>query len=211
MPPPEPAPLGPPWWQGAVAGLHDWGMQRLRARYPSLQHLHQDLVGEAVLQLTRLLSQPGEQWPASWFLADEPPDEDVRRFRGLAHTVLNRRVLDEFRRDVTGWVQSWDEVPEEEHPPSGAADHATALDQRRAVRALLLVVQGLSARDQALIERVGLGGEAPALSGAERERVRWLRQRLRTQLAQIMAAQESSANPPERAPSTSRGDDGSEP
>lgn len=186
MQPAAPASVTTPWWQGAVVGFADIGRRWLKARYPSLRHQHDDLLGEAVLQLTRVLTDPGEHWPASWFGCEDPQDEDVKRFHGLAFTVLGRRVQDEFRRDVDHWLESLDEVPEDQHPVSTAPDAATALGHTRAVRALIRAMQAMSLRDQDLMQRVALGDSSQPMSGAERERVSQLRRRLRLQLQLIL-------------------------
>ncbi len=184
-----------------MVGFADIGRRWLKARYPSLRHHHDDLLGEAVLQLTRVLTEPGEQWPASWFSSQDPHDEDVKRFHGLAFTVLRRRVQDEFRRDVDHWLESLDDVPEDQHPASAAPDAATALGNTRAVRTLIQAMQAMSLRDQALVERVALGDSSQPMSGAERERVSQLRRRLRVQL-QLVLGEEAwpvTAKSPERS------------
>jgi hypothetical protein len=186
MLPSDSPPGAPAWWQGAVVGFADIGRRWLKARYPSLRHQHDDLLGESVLQLTRALKDPREQWPVSWFGSKDPGSDDVKRFHGLAFTVLTRRVQDEFRREVDSWLESLDDVPEDQHPASEAPDAATALGHTRAIRALVQAMHAMSLRDQDLIERVVMGDSSQPMSGAERERISQLRRRLRQQLGKVL-------------------------
>jgi hypothetical protein len=183
-----PAPIagGSPWWRSEVVRFADIGRRWLKARFPTLRTQHDDLLGDAIVQLTAELSGDHPLWPASWFNDNQPSDEDVKRFHGLAFTVLKRRVQDVFRHDYRDWMQSLEDLPEELMPALSAPDAATALSHTRAIRALLSAMQAMSLRDRLLIERVAMGDKSTALTGAERDRVYRLRATLRAELGQIL-------------------------
>jgi len=175
-----------PWWQGALVSFMRDAMRWLRARFPGLQSQHEDLVAECAAQLTQQLMTHPDDAPASWFMPDVPPSDDIRRFHGLAFTVLSRRITDAFRRDTTSWLQSLDDMPDWQLPADSRPDAITRLDQARAARALIEAMQALSLRDRLLLEQVALGDAPMPMPGADRERLRGLRSRLRAQLAPLL-------------------------
>lgn len=179
-------PTAAPWWEGALAGFAGDAKRWLRLKFPALRAQHEDLVSEAVAQLARQMMVPGAHAPASWFAASTPPLDDIRRFHGLAYTVLSRRVTDVFRSDTTSWLQSLDDVPEWQWPADGAPDALTRLAHVRIARALVEALQTLSPRDQMLIEQVVNGEQVVPMSGADRERLRVVRMKLRHRLGPLL-------------------------
>lgn len=156
-------------------------LQVLGKRFPTLRGLHEDLISETVLQLANHLSRRPPDLPAAWFGQVAPSPDDARRFQALAHTVLNRRVTDQFRADFRQWAH---ELPLDEEddtaatPVAPTGDAARALDLARAARALMTLLAGLPEQDRLLMEEVALGGRDTPLDARERQRVHRLRQRL---------------------------------
>lgn len=189
-----------PWWQRAVLAFASDARRWLRLKFPALQHQHDDLVAETVAQLTRQLMVPAADAPPGWFGTGEPVQDDVRRFHGLAYTVLSRRVTDLFRHDTDAWMQRLDDTPSWQLPDDGAPDALSRLAQMRAARALLQAVLALSLRDRLLVEQVLLGDAPSPMSGADRERLRALRARLRRQLEPLLEDLSPPAAPSARPP-----------
>jgi len=162
------------------------GRRWLRSKFPGLHPLHDDLLATTAMQVTSEISGQPAAWPPAWFGPRPPGEADQKHFEALAFTVLQRRVTDEFRREYRDWMQSLEEVPQRLWPVADMPDAATALARVRAIRALLVLVEQMSPRDRLLIERVALGDKSVALTGAERERVRWLRTHLRARLGDLL-------------------------
>lgn len=163
--------------------------QWLGWRYPSIRHLHQDLIAEATAQLAEYLITRPAGLPPSWFKTVDPPDQDVHRFHGLVKTVLSRRVQDYFRADFRRWA---DVIPLHEVDEAGlaapgddmAGDAGGKLDKRRLAIALLQMLAHMPEADRILMEGVALGGTGQPLDVAERKRVSRLRQRLLSELSE---------------------------
>lgn len=156
-----------------LPGWHAW----LRIRHRSLATQHADLVQDAATGLVHWLAQHA---------GADISDEDVRR---VGFRILQRRVVDEFRAQVSEWsrrdsdsdADAASEVPDTRpgsNPPQ-------ALQHSRLLRALVGVLSELSAQDRALLVGDELGG-SPSIdgprSGAQREQLRRLRKRVRETL-----------------------------
>lgn len=173
--------------------------QWLGWRYPSIRHLHQDLIAEMTAQLTEYLLTRPDSLPISWFSMVEPPEADAQRFRALVFTILSRRTQDYFRAEFRRWV---DVIPlHEVGDDAWVADYENTdadvdrgVDTRRQVVALLQLLADMPDADRQLMEQVVLGGADRPLDVAERKRVSRLRQRLRRELNEKL--QRSSSDSP---------------
>lgn len=169
------------WWQRELPRTSALARQWLGRRYPSIRHLHEDLIAETVAQLTEyLLSRPAGL-PVSWFAAPEPLGQDAQRFRALLFTILGRRIQDQFRADFRRWIAL---IPLHELADNTDSDAAGGMDARRLVIGLLQVLATLPDADRKLMEHVALGGAERPLDVAERKRADRLRQRLRRELGE---------------------------
>jgi DNA-directed RNA polymerase specialized sigma24 family protein len=178
----------PSWWETALVAFGARAIVQLRKRFPSIATSHEDLVSEAVTDLTALMRRGhGPMTLASWYGNDPPPKQDAERFERLAFSILNRRVADHFRGEYKHWVESLEDHPEaeEHHSDDPALDEQ--LDLRRATHALLRLMAQLPPRDRAQLEEVALGGSSP-MNERDRQRLRRLRasllERLRHELGE---------------------------
>lgn len=165
------------WWEQPLADFSKIALRYLRGRFPSLAYLHDDLVGDTLVDLTALLTG---RYAES--LAAPTDDERLKRFHRLAYTILDRRVADHFRQLYRQNVERIDDVPEEQLPSTGDADAGARLDARRAVDVLVALLDEMSADDRVLItEAEQRVGRAPR-SDRDRQRLRRLRQQLTEKL-----------------------------
>lgn len=176
------------WWRRAIVQFNADAGRWLNRNYPSLQHLHQDLVGETLLQLTAYLSTAPKSLPAEWFQLAGPVVDEEWRFRAFALTVLKRRVMDHFRADFRLWVREFAGNRDEAGAPEAelAVENQEAgdeLDLVRTCRALLIMMAKLPDRDRLLMEEQALGGRDAPLDPGERQRLHRLRLQLLNELA----------------------------
>lgn len=176
---------GAAWWQGALIAFAEDAREHLRRKFPAISHVHDDLVADMLLGVTRHLGgvRPPAAPPA-WFGTDAPAAEDQDRFRALCHAVLGRRVNDYFRLHYRGAMLSLEDVPAVDEPASGALEAGDALELRRAAAVLLSAIADLGDAERDLIERVALGSLLGPLSDRDRQRLRRLRLALRERLHQ---------------------------
>lgn len=174
------------WWHGALAEFAVAARERLRAAYPSIRHAHEDLAGDAVLNVAQHLNRSPAGLPPSWFVAGEPPVGDVERFQQLAFTVLNRRIADHFRLHYRHWLESLEGASPAFEAASQAADAGTALDLRRAATALLAAVEKLPDPDRLFMREVAMGGSDAAMSANDRQRLHRLRANLLATLRETL-------------------------
>ncbi|MFN3985745.1 MAG: hypothetical protein ACK4KV_09645 [Rhodocyclaceae bacterium] len=162
---------------------------QLRQRFPSIAKWHEDLVSEAVADITALLRHgPGRGTLPSWYGDTMPSEEDAERFYRLAFSILNRRVADHFRGEYKHWVVSLEDHPEVSERHSTHLALEVELDLRRATHALLKLMERLPSRDRALIEEVALGGSDSPMSERERQHLKRLRVSLQEALRRELGA-----------------------
>jgi DNA-directed RNA polymerase specialized sigma24 family protein len=180
-----------PWWRRELVQIGPEARRRLKRKYPTIQHLHEDIVSETMVQLIAHLSGVPDTLPPSWFGEDEPTEDEIGRFRAFVMTVLERRVMDHFRADFRGWAQevslheNGSQINELEHV-SGEQDADADFDLMRAARALIDMLSKLPDRDRLLMEEVALGGRDGPLEAGERQRVSRLRRRLLKELGETL-------------------------
>jgi DNA-directed RNA polymerase specialized sigma24 family protein len=175
------------WWRRALVQFNVQARQWLRRKYPTIQHLHEDLVGETLLQLTGYLSTAPGSLPPEWFRPAGPVADELWRFQAFALTVLKRRVMDHFRADFRLWAGGFStghddaNMLQPEHAARGA-ESGEELDLIRISRALIAMLAKLPDRDRLLMEEVALGGRDAPLGPSERQRVSRLRRQLLIEL-----------------------------
>jgi hypothetical protein len=165
------------WWQEPLADFTRPAQRYLRRRFPSLGYLHDDLLGDALFDLTALLTG---RYAES--LAAPTDDERLKRFHRLAYTILDRRVADHFRQLYRQNTQHIDDVPEEQLPSSGDPDAGARLDARRAVDVLVALLDEMSPEDRLLVTGAEMRDERAPRSDRDRQRLRRLRQQLTEKL-----------------------------
>lgn len=166
------------------------GRRWLGKRYPTIRHLHDDLISEALVQITEhLLSQPTE-FPPSWFQGGTPPPDDAHRFHGFVLTVLKRRVMDQFREDFRQLAKKiiLEQTANHIHQTTSKSDGdlEREFDIQRTMKALLVVMANLSEENRLLLEEVALGGREQPYSASERQRVKRLRHQLLNELTAML-------------------------
>jgi DNA-directed RNA polymerase specialized sigma24 family protein len=170
------------WWNQALVAFAPRARAYLRGHFPALGRVHDDLVGDALLDLTEALHARDSGLPPTWFCVDDPPRDDVDRFGKLAFTVLKRRVVDHFRRATTRIVEDIEALSESEQPVSPDAPFDHALDMKRTAGALFAALASLRVEDRELIDRVALGDDDIPMSDRDRQRLRRLRVELMDRL-----------------------------
>jgi hypothetical protein len=175
-------PKADPWWGRALGNFMPQARRYLAARFPAIRHLHDDLVGEVVIDITEILRTEGKDYPGGWFKEEDPVPTDAERFLKLAFTVLQRRIVDHFRSAALRSFEDIEELAERDEPLSLDEPVDRAVDLRRTTAALLEAVEHLSEQDRGLIQRVALGGDDHPLSDRERQRLRRLRLELMDRL-----------------------------
>jgi hypothetical protein len=164
------------WWHAALADFSVSAHDRLRKAYPSIRAVHDDLVGDAVLNLTQHLKRRPVELPSRWFEPGDPCQRDIERFQQLAFTVLNRRIADHFRNHYRRWLDHIDPQPTDAQ--LSGDDAGTALDLRRVARAISAAMDLLPEADRALLREVALGGADGPMTVRDRQRLRRLRSKL---------------------------------
>lgn len=174
------------WWPRALVDFVPRAKRYLRVRFPAIRHQHDDLVGETVVDLTESLQRRTGGLPGSWYVRAEPPQPDVDRFGKLAFTVLQRRVVDQFRSSAHRFSEDIDTLTESQAPESPETPIDRLVDLKRTASALFITLETLPADDRALLQSVALGGSEMPMSDRDRQRLRRLRvelvDRLRTRL-----------------------------
>jgi DNA-directed RNA polymerase specialized sigma24 family protein len=175
------------WWRRELVQFDAEAKRWLRRKYPSIHHVHEDIVGETLLQLTSHLSTRPEILPPQWFEATGPAPDETWRFQAFAKTVLKRRVMDHFRADFRLWAQEIDTGQDDgqgsqPEPLANGPDAGSELDLVRTSRALIAMLARLPERDRLLMEEVALGGRDAPLDAGERQRVSRLRRQLLKEL-----------------------------
>jgi hypothetical protein len=173
------------WWRRELVRVGPEAKRWLGNRYPSMRHLHDDLVGEMVVQLTAYLNEKPETVPSSWFNVDGPPENERWRFQGFARTVLKRRVMDHFRSEFRAWTVELAEDldPIEKDNTAHPSNHSdVGFELSRTARELLAMLAELPDLDRLLMEELALGGRDSPLTPAERQRVSRLRRQLLKEL-----------------------------
>lgn len=181
---PEREPQHGPWWQRQLETLLPTLREQLRRRLPALRSTHEDLLQEAVADLTARLSSHRAQYPASWYAEGAPSDtEEQSYFARLTQMILRRRVADHFRERVRDPARSTAEPPEPHEstldaPPPVPADRAAL--QARMLALCARFVAALPEEDRGLVLLVaGLSDEEDrALDARERQRLHRVRARL---------------------------------
>lgn len=130
-----------------------------RRRWPGLDTIHEDLVGDTLRDLTASFRVDSAR--------SESPEDQAR---AQATTILRRRVVDHFRRPVAEFAE--ETIGEAISDPSGLSE--AQILYRRALRRTLAFLAEQSHEDRALL----LDEIEGALSSALRKR----RQRLRADL-----------------------------
>lgn len=165
------------WWQEPLADFPQAALRYLRRRFPSAGHLHDDLLGDALVDLTALL-----QGRYAQSLAAPTDEERLKRLHRLAYTILDRRVADHFRQLYRQNTEHIDDVPEEQLPSSGDQDAGARLDTRRVVRVLMALLDEMSPDDRLLVTGAEMRDERTPRSDRDRQRLRRLRQQLTEKL-----------------------------
>ena len=180
------------WWQCELSQVNVSGLRWLSKHYPTLRHIHEDLISESVLQIAEhLLSRPG-RLPPTWFAEYSPPPEDVRRFHGFVLTVLKRRVMDQFRNDFREWAKDFSsEDTSIRHAvdlENSNIDLDSNFDLNRSAKALLVILARLSPENRTLMEEVALGGRDRPYEPWERQRITRLRRQLLNELTAVLGS-----------------------
>ena len=174
------------WWTRALVDFAPRAKRYLRTRFPAIRHQHDDLVGETLVDLTESLQRRTGGLPGSWYVHDDPPQPDVDRFGKLAFTVLQRRVVDQFRSSANRFSEDIDTLSESQSPESPDTPIDRLVDLKRTASALFTTLETLPADDRALLQDVALGGSEMPMSDRDRQRLRRLRvelvDRLRSRL-----------------------------
>lgn len=159
------------WWEDALAGFAKGAAIYLRRRYPSIHQLHDDLVGDVLVEMIELLKgRYAAKFP------EEATPEALRRFNGLAYTLLDRRVADHFRSRFLRPTEPIDDVPEEHLPSTDGRDVDRRIDTHRAVIVLLALIEEMGPQDRRLLMQTeAMEAKAPR-SDVDRQRLRRLRQ-----------------------------------
>lgn len=178
----------PGWWASAVVAFRLPAGVQLRKRFPSIAAMHEDLVSEAVTDITTLMRRgPGPSTLASWYDNVTPPKQDIEHFERLAFAILNRRVTDHFRGRYKHWVASLEDHPEAVDQHSNDLPQGEQLDLRRATHALLRLMAELPLRDRQQLEEVALGGSGKSpMSERDRQRLKRLRASLQERLRAVL-------------------------
>ncbi|MBQ0942279.1 hypothetical protein KAK07_02900 [Ideonella sp. 4Y16] len=149
----------------------------LRIRHRGLAQQHADLAHDAAADLMQ------------WLGRQDRTDFSDSELQRLGFRILQRRVADAFRAQVHDWARQdgADEPDVLSQIPDlrPGANPQQALQYARMLRALVSVLSGLTAEERGLLVGDELGGStAPegARSGAERERLRRLRKRVKEEL-----------------------------
>lgn len=178
-------PLDDAWWRRELVRVGPEARRWLGNKYQSIRHLHDDLVGETIVQLTAYLNDKPATVPPSWFNNDGPHESERWRFQSFALTLLKRRVMDHFRSDFRAWTVElsadlYDSDTQDAEHPTNESD--ARFELTRAARDLIRILATLPDADRLLMEELALGGRDTPLTSAERQRISRLRRQLLKEL-----------------------------
>lgn len=180
------------WWQHELAQVNVSGLRWLSKHYPTLRHIHEDLISESAVQIAEHLLSRQVRLPQTWFEECSPPADDVRRFHGFVLTVLKRRVMDQFRNEFRQWTQELSSDDASIKHTAGLdvsnIDLDSNFDLNRSARALLVILARMSPENRLLMEEVALGGRERPYEPSERQRIRRLRSQLLKELTVVLGS-----------------------
>jgi hypothetical protein len=162
-----------PWWAAEI--------ERLRPVLRSSLHRHasfepgveDDIVAEAMLELTQRLESAPDRYPASWFASAMPSEPEAVRFRALARLICRRRLYDRLRRFYVG--RTYSDLPLQQARYSAETQAA----DRELLGLVVQQIEQLDVEDRELLIRgMERGGDETPLTTHERVRLSRLRSRL---------------------------------
>lgn len=169
-----------PYWRSAMSELRAMLLLDLRRRIPALRSRHEDIVQEALADLSDRILEGGEGIPSAWLQPETPSlEEDRAHLARLARTILRRRTADLFRARVRGRA---DEPVE--HESESVASREVASDRVAQTAELLrhtqAAMEALSANDrEALLLAAERDGERVEGRMPDKDRQRLSRARAR--------------------------------
>lgn len=172
-----------PWWESQLPILSREFYNYVRKRLPTLVAEHDDLVNEALSDLSVQIGRHSGAFPATWLQSEAPGETDRARLKRLGLTILRRRIADMFRNQAKEWSQSRDIENYPDFRDFRIAPAEKGVMLAKALRVTLDVLARWPLNDRNLF---GLLPEAESHPGAftprERHRIRKLREKLRSEI-----------------------------
>lgn len=156
------------WWVDEMQRLRPSLAAMLKRRCTFDPPVAKEIVADLQAHLVARFHEAQDEYPASWFKAAPPEEEEAAAFRRFARHVAMMRLRDELRKHY---------VRQRSPPEAQAAGERRddeRIDARRFLLALIPRIDALSFEDRELLERAV---DAP-LSGRERVRLHRLRRLL---------------------------------
>jgi hypothetical protein len=170
---------GSPARRTSTAGTRAWWVEEMQRLRPSLSAMlkrkctfdppvAKEIVDDLQAGLVARFHAAQEQYPASWFMSEDPGEEEAAAFRRFARHVAMMRLRDELRKHYVRQRSA----PEEQTVGDRRDDEI--IDARRFLLALIPRLDTLAFEDRELLERA-IDGQ---LDGRERVRLHRLRRNL---------------------------------
>lgn len=162
----------------------------MRAHVPALRNDHDDIVGEALLSLTRAIRNRPEAFPASWLEINTPTSEAERaHLHKLASVIVKRRIADLFRRRASfgELVEMPEQLPDILAAKRPSPERTVLL--ARLLETTLSVLGELSEADRDLIAMsAGMSWDSGPVDARDRQRLHRARARIRTEIERRLGA-----------------------